>query len=376
MIITRTPYRISFFGGGTDYHTWYQEHGGAVLSSTINYYCTLISLYKPPFFEYKHRIVWSEIEGANTADEIKHPVVREVLKHLDVQKGVEIFHQGDLPARSGLGSSSSFTVGMLNAMYSLRGQLCTKQELAAEAVYVERELLKENVGVQDQIAAAYGGFNKIEISRDGSFQVTPLPVLPSRLAELKSNLLLFFTGISRNASDIAKDKMTSIPKKTAELNEMRKSVDVAIDLLTANGDLEDFGKLMHENWKLKRSLTDKISNSFIDDIYQKAMDSGATGGKLLGAGGGGFILFYVKPENQPKVLEALKDLLWIPFDFENKGSHVAFYSPSSFSHESMMRRDYAHLQLDGHSDNLKEFMGSDKQKNAERLTKFNIIKGS
>jgi D-glycero-alpha-D-manno-heptose-7-phosphate kinase len=222
MIITRTPYRISFFGGGTDYHTWYQEHGGSVLSTTIDYYCTLMCLHKPPFFDKKHRISWREIEEVDEASDINHPVVRETLKHMNIERGIEMHYQGDLPARSGLGSSSSFTVGFLNAMYGLRGQMSTKQQLAAEAVYIERELLKENVGVQDQIAAAYGGFNKIDIHQDGSFDVNPVMASQIRINELKSHLMLFFTGISRNATDIAKNQVKIATKKKNELNEMMK----------------------------------------------------------------------------------------------------------------------------------------------------------
>ncbi len=376
MIITRTPYRISFFGGGTDYHTWYQENGGSVLSTTINYYCTLMCLHKPPFFEKKHRISWREIEETDNAEDIKHPAVRAILQHMDIKRGIEMHYQGDLPARSGLGSSSSFTVGFLNAMYGLRGQMSTKQQLAAEAVYIERELLKENVGVQDQIAAAYGGFNKIDIHQDGSFDVNPMMASHLRLDELKSNLMLFFTGVSRNATDVAKDKMKSIPNKKNELNEMQKMVDIASGILTGSGDINDFGKLLHESWMLKRGLTKDISSVLIDDIYKKAMDAGATGGKLLGAGGGGFLLFFVKPEYQPKVLAALSDFMWVPFDFERRGSHVAFYSPAKFSRESLLRRDFAHLKEARRSKNVKNitrFLTDEKPNNVERMTKFGLV---
>ena len=376
MIITRTPYRISFFGGGTDYHTWYQEHGGSVLSTTIDYYCTLMCLHKPPFFDKKHRISWREIEEVNEASDINHPVVREVLKHMNIERGIEMHYQGDLPSRSGLGSSSSFTVGFLNAMYGLRGQMSTKQQLAAEAVYIERELLKENVGVQDQIAAAYGGFNKIDIHQDGSFDVNPVMASQIRINELKGNLMLFFTGISRNATDIAKNQVKVATKKKNELNEMMKMVDEATNILTSEQDINDFGKLLHETWMIKRGLTKDISTDFIDDIYKKARDAGATGGKLLGAGGGGFVLFFVKPEYQPKVLEALSDFLWVPFDFERRGSHVAFYSPAKFSRESLIRRDFAHLREARRSKNVKNltrFLADDKPVKTERLTKFSIV---
>jgi D-glycero-alpha-D-manno-heptose-7-phosphate kinase len=377
MIITRTPYRISFFGGGTDYHTWYQENGGSVLSTTINYYCTLVCTHKPPFFENKHRIVWSQIENVNEADEINHPVVREVMKHMNIQRGLEVFHQGDLPARSGIGSSSSFTVGFLNAMYALRGQMSTKQQLAAEAVHVERELLKESVGVQDQIAAAYGGLNRINIHPDGNFEVQPLTISPIRSNELKSHLMLFYTGIARNASEVAEDKIAKIPSKKAELTEMQKMVDIATNILTSGQDINDFGKLLHETWQLKRGISGKISSDFIDDLYTRAKAAGATGGKLLGAGGGGFMLFFVKPQYQQKVLEALSELLWVPFDFERHGSHVAFYSPTSFTRESLLRRDYAHLgdgKQSANIQNIQNFIKPETETEIQRPTKFQLVK--
>ena len=374
MIITRTPYRISFFGGGTDYHTWYQQNGGAVLSTTINHYCNILCSYKPPFFEKKHKIAWREIEEVDNISEIKHPAIRGVLEYLDVKRGLDVFHQGELPARSGLGSSSSFTVGFLNAMYALRGEMSSKQELAAEAVHVERDILKEAVGVQDQIAAAYGGLNKIIIHQDGTFEVHPLLITQQRSDELRKNLMLFFTGISRTASDVAKQKINNLPKKSLELNEIRKQVDIATDILSAGTDINDFGKLLHETWMLKRSLSGNISSDYIDEIYTKARNAGATGGKLLGAGGGGFILFFVEPEKQSKVLEALSDLLWVPFDFDRQGSHVALYSPTLFSVESLMRRDFAHLKGDNVK-NIKEFVSNDSSlSKATRFSKFNIVK--
>ena len=376
MIITRTPFRISFFGGGTDYHSWYQEHGGAVISTTINHYCNLICSFRPPFFEGKHRIVWREVEDVNDVKDIKHPAVKAVLEYMEIKRGVEIMYKGDLPARSGLGSSSAFTVGMLNAMYSLRGQLSTKQQLAAEAVHIERDILKENVGVQDQIAAAYGGLNKIIINQEGTFQVEPLPINPLRLKDLKNHLMLFFTGVSRNATDIAKDQVKNIPNRKNELNEMRQMVDISCDILMGNTDIKDFGKLMNESWKLKKSLSKAVSTDFIDDIYNKAMNAGAIGGKVLGAGGGGFILFFVKPEDQPKVLEELCDLLWIPFDFENQGSHIAFYNPSQFTRESLIRRDFAHLKSKN-VQSINDFFAEEEGATItrlERMTQLNIVK--
>ncbi len=374
MIITNTPYRVSFFGGGTDYHAWYQNHGGAVLSTSIDHYCTIMCSYRAPFFEKKHRIVWREVEEVSEISEIKHNAVRGVLSYLEMDKGIEIMHKGGLPSRSGLGSSSSFTVGLINAIYGLKGQVSSKHNLAAEAVYVEREVLKENVGVQDQIAASYGGLNKIIINADGSFNVNPLLISKERSKEFNNNLMLFFTGISRTASDFAKNKIKNIPNKVLELSEIRKQVDIAENILCSNQELDDFGRLLHETWLIKRSLSNGITSDFIDEIYDLARLNGALGGKLLGAGGGGFILFYVKPENQPSVLKALSGLLWVPFQFDYHGSHIVHYNPTEFSQESLVRRDFAHLECDNIK-NLKEFMNRHSgDKNSNRITKFNLIK--
>ncbi len=344
MIISRTPYRISFFGGGTDYRPWYSEHGGAVLSTTINHYCYLTCRYLPPFFQEKSRIVWSQIEKVNDHDEIKHPAVKAVLQHfLGEKNGVEISHSGDLPARSGLGSSSSFTVGLLNSMNALYSRMSNKRELACEAVHVERDILKENVGVQDQIAVAYGGFNKISILQTGDFAVEPVILPESRLRELQRHFLLFFTGVSRNASDIAAEQIKSIASKKSELRAMRQMVDEAIDVLMYASDIKEFGRLLHETWQLKRSLSSGISPQFVDDIYAKARNAGAVGGKLLGAGGGGFILFFAPPECHPVIKKALNDLLWIPFSFETAGSSIIFYDPGSYSIDSLSRRNFHHL---------------------------------
>lgn len=343
MIISRTPYRISLFGGGTDYHTWYQEHGAAVLATTINHYCYLHCRLLPAFFEHKSRIVWRMVEQVMENHEIQHPSVRAVLEYLDMNQGIEIHHQGDLPARSGLGSSSAFTVGLLNAMYALQGNISSKRELACEAIHIERDILNENVGVQDQIETAYGGLNKIVIHANGTFEVMPLVLSAKRLDMLQNHLLLFFTGVSRTASDIAGDKIRSIPTKQVELRAIRELVDVAADILTT-GDITDIGRLLHESWMLKRQITSSISPTFIDDIYLKARNAGALGGKLLGAGGGGFMLFFVKPEDKNQVCEALKDLLLVPFEFENSGSQIIFYDNSRYSQMSMNRRDYRHLQ--------------------------------
>ncbi len=342
MIITRTPYRISFFGGGTDYAPWYSKHGGAVLSTTINHYSYITARWLPPFHQEKSRIVWSKIESVNNNSHIQHPSVRETLRYLGIDNGVEIHHTGDLPARSGLGSSSSFTVGLLNALAALQGQSFNKAALAFESVNMEREILRENVGIQDQIAAAYGGLNKTEIFRDGGFHV--MPIESSRIAELENHCLLFFTGISRTASDIASEqtKNTLSGSKDSELHAIRQMVDTSIDILKSNCDIGEFGELMHISWELKRSLAKNISSDFVDSIYERGSKAGALGGKLLGAGGGGFMLFFARPEDHDSVRNELKEFLWVPIKFENNGSQIIFNQSNSYSKTSLVRRDYEH----------------------------------
>ncbi len=325
MIISRTSYRISFFGGGTDYPDWYRENGGAVLATTIDKYCYISCRHLPPFFEHKDRIVYSQIELVNDLDEIHHPSVREVLKYLEIKQGVEIHHDGDLPSRSGLGSSSSFTVGLLNALYALKGIMPSKVQLAQDAIYVEQKIIKENVGSQDQVMSAVGGFNRVDFSEDG-FQVKPITIDKEKQHTLQSHLMLFFTGISRTASHIASEQIYQIPNKKPELTEMCKMVDEGIKILNCSTDLSDFGRLLHESWMLKRSLTEKVSTLYIDYIYNNALKAGATGGKILGAGGGGFILFFIKPELQESLKAALRGLLYVPFQFESNGSQIIYYS--------------------------------------------------
>lgn len=344
MIISRTPYRISFFGGGTDYHTWYQEHGAAVLSTTMNHYCYIHCRILPPFFKHTSRVVWSKVEEVLNHADIQHPSVRAVLNYLEIGQGIEVHHLGDLPARSGLGSSSAFTVGLLHGLYALRGVMSSKRQLACEAIHIERDILRENVGVQDQIATAYGGLNKIVVQSDGNFDVNPLVLPTQRLKDLQDHLLLFFTGVSRTASDIAGDKIKSIPSKRMELEGIRQLVDEAVKVLSEGTDITDFGRLLHESWMLKRQISASISPTYIDDIYNRARKAGAIGGKLLGAGGGGFMLFFVKPENKLQVCEELKDLLLVPFEFERSGSQIMFYDDLRYSIMSMTRRDYMHLQ--------------------------------
>ncbi len=328
MIITKTPFRISFFGGGTDYPVWFREHGGAVLSTTINKYCYITCRPLPPFFDYKSRIVWSHIEMVKNHDEIVHPAVRGILKHFNFNEGVEITHNADLPARTGLGAGSSFVVGLLQALHSLQGTLLSKEELAKMAIATEQDVLRENVGCQDQIAAAFGGLNKIEFDKQGGFHISPVTLLQEKLQILKNHLMLIFTGFSHTASDIAAEQIKTTSQKEQELRTMQQMVDEALKILHSDQDLSDFGRLLHESWQLKRTLTDKISTPKIDQIYETAREAGALGGKLLGAGGGGFMLMFVKPEKQPVVRTALRGLLEVPFDFENAGTQVIFYKPN------------------------------------------------
>lgn len=329
MIISRTPFRISFFGGGTDYPVWYEDHGGAVLSTTIDKYCYLTCRYLPPFFEHKHRIVYSKIDTVNRIRDIRHPAARAILEFMRIKSGIEVHHDGDLPARTGLGSSSAFTVGLLISLYALKGIMPTKHRLAKEAIYVERHILKENVGSQDQVAVSYGGFNKINFEKDGDFSVEPIVLSKDRLNELENHLMLFFTGFSRTASSIAKKQIKNTVNRKSELVKMHSLVDEAKNILTDSSDITEFGRLLYESWKLKRSLTDKISTPEIDAVYDTAMRAGATGGKLLGAGGGGFILFFVKPELQERVRKKLRKLLLVKFRFENMGSQIIFYRDSA-----------------------------------------------
>ena len=328
MIITRTPLRVSFFGGGTDYPAWFRENGGAVLATTIDKYLYLHCRYLPPFFDFKSRIVWSKIEQVQQPSEIAHPAIRGVLEWMKIGDGVEIHHHGDLPARTGLGSSSSFSVGLLHALHALRGELVSKRKLAEEAIFVEQQVLQENVGVQDQIQSAFGGLNRIDIRTDGSFEVTPLVVRAERLVGLQKHLLLLYTGLSRTASEIAAEQVATVGQKTAELKTMREMVDLGEKILVGTGDLREFGRLLDESWKLKRSLSSKIAPSFVNEIYDTARQAGADGGKLLGAGGGGFMLIFVTPDKRASVLKSLQKLLPVPFQFERGGTQIVLYEPS------------------------------------------------
>jgi D-glycero-alpha-D-manno-heptose-7-phosphate kinase len=317
MIISRTPFRISFFGGGTDYPAWYREHGGAVLATTIDKYCYVTCRWRPPFFEDKHRVVYSQTETVQEIDEIRHPSVRETLRFMKITAGIEIHHDADLPARTGIGSSSAFTVGLLHALYALKGLMPSKMQLATQAIHIEQNMIKENVGCQDQILAAFGGFNQIRFN--GGINVTPITVNPELL---QSHLMLFFTGFSRTASQLAGRLIQDMPKRKKELIKMQEMVDEGVKTLNMS-DITDFGRLLHESWQLKRSLTTGISTDYIDYLYDRALKAGAVGGKLCGAGGGGFLLLFVPKEAQDAVRQELK-LLEVPFKFENLGSRIIF----------------------------------------------------
>lgn len=328
MIITRTPFRISFFGGGTDFPAWYRKNGGVVLSTTIDKYCYVNLRKLPPFFENKHKIVFfSKQEAFNEIDEIQHPAVRETYRFMSVQEGLIMQHDGDLPSHSGLGSSSAFTVGLLNALYALQGKMVTKKRLALEAIHIEQNMIKEAVGSQDQVASAFGGLNKIIFSAQDNIEVNPIIITSDKLAYLQSCLMLFFTGFARFAVEIEQDKLRQLEQKKDKLSQMHALVENAISILVGNiSNYNDFGKLLHETWLLKKSLSQKVSTDTIDQIYEIARRAGAMGGKILGAGGGGFILFYVPREKKIKVKQTLSHLLHVPFRFDTLGSQVIYFT--------------------------------------------------
>ena len=336
MIITRTPLRISFFGGGTDYPVWYREHGGAVLATAINKCCYISCRALPPFFEYHSRVSYSKLENVDSNAAIEHPSVRGCLEFLGIDDGIEVHHIADLPARTGLGTSSAFTVGLLLALYALKNQMRDKHALATDAIHVEQEVLREAVGAQDQVSAAYGGFNHIKFQQDGTIEVRRILTAPSRLAELEQHLALYFTGFSRIASEIAKEQIRLTPQRTTELKTMHQMVDEAEAIIAnPNCPIEEFGKMLHESWKLKRTLSNNITNSSIDEIYDAGVRAGALGGKLLGAGGGGFMLFFVPPERKDELRRRLQKLLCIPFAINSRGSHVVVYEPEEAYDKSL-----------------------------------------
>jgi len=346
MVITRTPFRVSFFGGGTDYPAWYLKNGGAVLATSIDKYCYLTARYLPPFFEHKYRVLYSKNETTMTIDEIQHPAVRAILTEMAFTRGIEIHHDGDLPARSGMGSSSSFAVGLLHALHALRGQMISKQELTAEAIRIEQEWLHEVVGSQDQVSAAHGGFNLIEFETTGEINVHPVTIPASRTQELNDHLLLFYTGVSRTSSQIAASYVSNLENKERQLRLYGEMVQEALAILSSNRPMLDFGELLNEAWKLKRSLAQGVSNSEIDDTYATALKAGAVGGKLLGAGGGGFLLLFADPENHAVIKSKLDALLEIPFRFERAGSQVIFFD---------RQIDYSNKEQDRLGQNLRPF---------------------
>ena len=328
MIITKTPYRISFFGGGTDYPPHYRSHGGSVLSTSIDKYCYISLRQLPPFFSHKHRIVYSTIECVNSISEINHPAVRGIFDYLNVTDGLELHYDGDLPARSGVGSSSAFTVGLLHALHAHYGCAKSKRFLFEEAIFVEQEVINEPVGSQDQVACAMGGFNHITFNTDSSILVSPVICDKTRLASLQGNLLMFYTGIQRYSTDITESKLSNIKssKSKDSLFKMNELTDVALKIIQdPELDLDQFGYLLHDSWMLKRTLSERVSTDYIDSLYTRGIDAGALGGKILGAGGGGFLLFYVPLDRQAHFKELFSDLVHIDFAFERSGTSIMYY---------------------------------------------------
>lgn len=330
MIISKTPFRMSFFGGGTDMPAFFNEHGGAVISTTFDKYCYVNVRHMPPFHPYISELVHNRFERVNSIEEIEHPLIRECMRLHDIHE-IRLTYEGDLPARTGLGTSSTFAVGMLNAFCALKGKMMSHRQLAEEAIHVERDILKEHGGWQDQVAAAYGGLNRIDF-KDGDFSVHPIIISPERKHELDENLMLFYTGIQRFSSEIQADTFAKPVDKTKQLLDMLALVDEAEKVLTGrNTSLNEFGLLLDQTWKLKRGTGAKVSNGSIDELYDIAIKAGALGGKLLGAGGGGFLLFYCEKEKQPSLVKALEKLMVVPFNFENDGAQVLYYSPQVYS---------------------------------------------
>ncbi len=321
MLITRTPFRMSFFGGGTDYCDYYANYGGRVLSTTVDKYCYLSMRELPPFFDYKSQFTYSRIERFNSADEVSHPLVRAALKYLPVEH-LQLAYDADLPASSGIGSSSAFAVGLLQGLHAMRGEYPDRMTLAKEAVYLEREMCGEAGGVQDQLAAAFGGLNRMDFSAEG-FRVTPLAISAARKKELQSRLMLVFTGFTHFSGAVAEEQKKNIPSTIKQLDEMKAMVDLAEEILRG-GDLDDFGLLLHHTWELKRSLSNRITNYEIDLLYTRLRNAGALGGKLLGAGSGGFMLLFVPPERQPYIRQTFSEYRFIPFAFENSGTTILY----------------------------------------------------
>lgn len=332
MIITQTPFRMSFFGGGTDFPDFYNEYGGAVLSTTFDKYCYVNVRHLPPFFDWTTELTYSQIERVNKLEEIKHPAIREAMRFLDMHH-IRLMYEADLPARSGLGTSSSFAVGMLNAFYALKGKYANKRKLADEAIYLERILCNEAGGNQDQIAASFGGLNRITFNAEG-YSVDPVIISPNRKKQLNQNLILFFTGFSRYSSDIQEETRKAMKDRINDLKEILRLVDEAERILSdENVSIDEFGRLLHYSWQLKRGINQKISTDAIDQLYDGAISAGALGGKLLGAGGGGFLLFYVEREKQKKVISQLEQLKYVPFKFEETGTKILHYESEEYTGE-------------------------------------------
>lgn len=331
MIICRTPFRVSFFGGGTDYPTWFEKNGGAFLSTTINRYCYVMCRRLPPFFEVKGRISWSKVENVSSIDEIENPVVRESLRFLGMEPSLDIHYHGDLPARSGLGSSSSFAVGLLNALHTLNGEAISRTDLANEAIHVERNMIGDTVGIQDQIASSFGGLNITRIRTDGTYTVQPVTLKPERYVELEDHMIMFFTGITRFASGFADSKVGSMAARDLEMRRIQSLVDEALEVLCSSTDIAEFGKLLDETWQMKRRLSSIVSTDAIDDAYAAARKHGAYGGKLLGAGGGGFMLIFAHKDRHQEIIDALPTLLHVPVQLEFQGSQTIFNDPGTRS---------------------------------------------
>lgn len=326
MIITRTPLRISFFGGGTDLPDYYLKHGGEVLSTTIDKYLYITCRHMPPFWDYKHRFVYgSKTELVSDIEEIDHPSIRETLRFMNIDYGVDMHYNTDIPARSGIGSSSSFTVGLLNALNGLEGRISSKYQLMRDSIYIEQNMIKEPVGSQDQTAAAYGGFNHILFRKNGEIEAAPITIREDRIKELNDSLLLVFTGFQRYSKNIEKKKIERIDENTKRLNTMKRYVSDALAILNSDEDILEFGSLLNETWKMKKALADNVTDEKIDAMYHMGMESGAVGGKLLGAGGGGFMLFFVSKEKREELKKAMRDYVCVPFRFENSGSQVIYY---------------------------------------------------
>lgn len=336
MVITRTPFRMSFFGGGTDIEKFFKENGGAVLSTTFDKYCYVTVRHLPRFFNYSTELVYSKVERVTDINNINHPAIRNAMKMLNMRE-IRLTYEADLPARSGLGTSSSFAVGMLNAFYALKGKYVDKRKLADDAIYLERVLCNEAGGWQDQIAASFGGFNRINFDSDG-YEVFPVIVSPEKKQQLNENLLMFFTGFTRLSASIQQiNNLTSTKRKIFQLKKIYNLVDEAEKILTdRNRSIDEFGLLLNQAWQIKRNIGSAISTDSIDNLYTRGIESGALGGKLLGAGGGGFLIFYVQPERQNAVRIAMKDLMYIPFKFENGGTRVIHYVPEKINSEDVV----------------------------------------